>query len=103
MAREIQGQRLRYFPRDNQRSDPIPAFGEHLQNRIVHIIVDEDDPLLCRTDQVRHEGVGIENLPVVEDTLRRRQRGADKETDLFLVFGDPLLQPFYPLVDGISA
>ena len=45
----------------------------------------------------------VENLPVVEDALHRRQRGADEETDLLLGFCDPLLQPFNSLVDGIPA
>ena len=42
---------------------------KHRQDGIIYIVVEKDDVLLCRADEVRNEGVGIEDLPVEEDTL----------------------------------
>ena len=45
------------------------SFGEHQQHRVVDIVIDQSDGLAGRTDQVGHEGVGIEGLSVEEDAL----------------------------------
>ena len=60
-------------------------------NNIIQVVVDEDDPLLCRPDQIRHESVSVEDLSVVEDALYRRKCGTDKKAYLFFRFGDSLL------------
>lgn len=45
------------------------ALVEHRQNGIVDIVVEEDDVLFGRADEVGDKGVGIEDLAVEEDTL----------------------------------
>ena len=42
---------------------------EHRQHGIIYIVIEEDDALLGRADKVRNKGVGIEDLPVEEDSL----------------------------------
>jgi hypothetical protein len=70
--------------------------------------------LLRRTDQVGGEGVCVENLAVVEDTLDRRQGGAHEEINLVLktvnLLGvflklsvDPLFHLLEMLIDGVSS
>ena len=100
---EIQGQCFRYFPCDNGGVDTIVSFCESFQHRVVHVIVNEDDPFACRSYQVRHESVSVKDLPIVEDTLGRRQCGANEETNLLFGFADPLFQSFNPLIYSISA
>ena len=75
-------------PGDDRGTDIVGPFGEHLQHRVVHIIVDEDDAILRRADEVRREGVRVENLPVAEYTLHRGQGGADEEGDLLCMFAN---------------
>lgn len=69
-------------PGDDGGAHAIGPFGEHLQHRVVHIVVDEDDAILRRADEVRREGVRVENLPVAEDTLHRGQCGTHEEINL---------------------
>lgn len=90
-------------PGDDRGTDIVSPLGEHLQHRVVHIVVNEDDAFLCRADEVRREGVRIENLSVAEDTLHRGQCGAHEEGDFLFGVADTLLQSFKSLVDGISA
>ena len=45
------------------------ALVEHSQNGIVHIVIEEDDALLGRADEVGNKSVGIENLSVEENSL----------------------------------
>lgn len=40
------------------------ALVEHSQNGIVHIVIEEDDALLGRADEVGNKSVGVENLTV---------------------------------------
>ncbi len=61
---------------------PLLTLGEHLQNRIVHVVINQHQTPLRGTDQITGEGVGIKNLPIGEDTLHRRKGGADEEVDL---------------------
>ena len=103
VAFEIKGQRFRDVFRDNLRRHALFPFRQHQQHRIVHIVVDEGDTFLRRTDQVGGEGVCVKDLPVVEDAFDRRKGGAYEKADLLLRFADTLLQSFDPLVDGVSA
>ena len=82
VAFEIKGQRLCDASRDNFRRDVLFPFRQRQQCRIVHVVVDENDTFLRRPDQVRREGVCVEDLPVEEDTLDRWQGGAHEEADL---------------------
>ena len=49
------------------------ALVEHRQHGIVDIVVEENDALLGRADEVGNKSVGIEDLPIEEDALNRRQ------------------------------
>ena len=55
--------------------DFLPSLVEHRQHGVVHIIVKQHDTLLGRADEVRNEGVGVEDLPVEEDALLRLLAG----------------------------
>lgn len=75
--------------------DFLPSLVEHCQHSVVHIVrstssrgipVEQYDAFLGRADKVGNEGVGIEDLPVEEDALDRRQRGADEEVYLLVMF-----------------
>lgn len=95
----------------------LAAFVEHCQHSIIDIVrstssrgipVEQHDAFLGRADEVGDEGVGIEDLPVKEDALHRRQRGADKEVNLLVVFRQLLSLNIYlilnlcqPLIDAI--
>ena len=45
------------------------ALVKHRQHGIIYIVIEEDDALFGRADEVGNKGVGIENLTVEEDTL----------------------------------
>ena len=75
---------------------------EHRQHGIVYIVVEEDDALLGRADEVGNKGVSIENLTVEEDAFHGRQRGSDKEVYLLLCLGNTLLQSLNAIVDSIT-
>ena len=55
------------------------TIAEHRQGIDVDVIVDEDDGCLGLFDEADDMGVGIKDLPVVEDALHRRQRRADEK------------------------
>ena len=55
---------------------------EHGQSIDVDIVVDERDGAFGLLDEVDDMGVGIEDLPVVEDALYWWQGGSDEEIDL---------------------
>lgn len=103
VALNVKPESVGNVPGDDRGTDIVGPLGEHLQHRIVHIIVDKDDAFLCGADEVRCEGVRVENLSVAEDTLHRGQGGADEEGDFLFGVADTLLQSFKSLVDGISA
>ncbi len=47
----------------------IGAHVEQGQYRVVHIVVEQDDAALGTADKVTDKGVGVKDLPVVEDAL----------------------------------
>ena len=49
------------------------AITEHRQGIYVDVVVYKDDGMLRLPDETDNLGIGIEDLPVVEDTLNRRQ------------------------------
>ena len=62
MLREVERELLRNaFAVDGGRNFRL-AFVEHRQNGIVDIVVEEDDVLFGRADEVGDKGVGIEDL-----------------------------------------
>ena len=114
VAFEVELQRFRDVFRDNLRRHALLPFRQRQQHRVVHIVVDENDAFACRPDQIRREGVCVEDLSVVEDTLDRWQGGAHekinlvlKRVDLFGVFlklsVDPLFRLQETLVDGVPS
>ena len=58
------------------------AIAEHRQGIDVDVIVDEDDGCLGLFDEADDMGIGIEDLPVVEDAFYWWQGGADEEINL---------------------
>ena len=79
MPFQVEFQRFRDLSRDNLRRHARLPLCQRQQHRVVDVVVDEDDASLCRPDKVRRESVCVEDLPVVEDTLDRRQGGADEK------------------------
>ena len=59
------------------------SIAEHRQGIDVDVIVDKDDGCLGLFDEADDMGVGIEDLPIVEDAFNWWQGGADEEIDLF--------------------
>ena len=59
------------------------TIAEHRQCIDVDVIVDKDDRCLGLFDEADDMGVGIEDLPVVEDAFYWWQGRADEEIDLF--------------------
>ena len=55
------------------------ALAEQGEGGLVDVVVDEDDGLPGLLDEVGYLHVGVEDLPVVEDALHRRQGGTDEE------------------------
>ncbi len=103
VALDVKPEGVGDVPGDDRGTDIVSPLCEHLQHRVVHIVVDKDDAILCRADEVHREGVRVENLSVAENTLHRGQCGADEEGDFLFGVADALLQSFKSLVDGISA
>ena len=58
------------------------TIAEHRQGIDVDVIVDEDDGCLGLFDEADDMGIGIEDLPVVEDAFYWWQGGADEEINL---------------------
>ena len=58
------------------------TIAEHRQGIDIDVIVDEDDGCLGLFDEADDMGVGIKDLPIVEDTLHRRQRKKKKKGHL---------------------
>jgi len=58
------------------------SIAEHRQGIDVDVIVDKDDGCLGLFDKADDMGVGIEDLPVVEDAFYWWQGGTDKEIHL---------------------
>ena len=50
----------------------VCSFGEHSEDAVVDVVVDEDDACGSFAYAVVDEGIGIEDLSVVEDTLLGR-------------------------------
>jgi len=83
--------------------DFLPSLVEHRQHGVVHIIVKQHDTLLGRADEVRNEGVGVEDLPVEENALLRLLTCIKATKDLIdaLVGNDLVLfDVFKTLEDG---
>ena len=59
------------------------SIAEHRQGIDIDVIVDKDDGCLGLFDKADDMGVGIEDLPVVEDAFYWWQGRADEEIDLF--------------------
>lgn len=59
------------------------AIAEHRQGIDVDVVVDEDDGCLGSFNETDDMGVGIEDLPVVEDALNWWQGRTDEEIDFF--------------------
>lgn len=57
----------------NSGTNFMPPFGEHGQDFVVDIVVDEYNPGLGAADQLIHEFIRIINLAVEEDTLLRKR------------------------------
>ena len=81
----IQLQLCGWFLGINRRSYLVCSFGQYGEDTIVDIVVNEDDACGGFAYTVVDEGVGIEDLTVVEDALVGRQACADKEVDFFLM------------------
>ena len=78
------------------------TFGKRHQHRFIKIIVDQDDPLLRRFDEIGNKNVSVKDLAVVENAFNWRERGANKEIDFLFGFGYPLFQTLNTLANGIS-
>ena len=65
----VQLQLCGWFLGVNRRSHFICSFGEHGEHAIIDIVVNEDDACGSFAYTVVDEGVGIEDLPIVEDAL----------------------------------
>ena len=65
----IQLQLCGWFLGINGNSHLVCSFGEHGEHAIIDIVVNEDDACGGFAYAVVDEGVGIEDLPVVEDAL----------------------------------
>ena len=63
--------------------DVVCTMAQHRQGIDVDVVVDERDGTLRLLNEVDDMGVGIEDLPVVEDALYWWQGGSDEEIDLF--------------------
>ena len=46
-----------------------PTLVKHRQHSIINIVVEKDDTLFRRADEVGNKSVGVENLSVEEDAL----------------------------------
>ncbi len=53
----------------NLCAHPVGTFVEEGQHRVVNIVVEQDDAALGTADKVTDKGVGVKDLPVVEDAL----------------------------------
>ena len=80
----IQLQLCGWFLGIDSRSHLVCSFGEHGEHAIIYIVVNEDNSRGGFAYAVVDEGVSIKDLPIVEDTLVRRQACADEEVYLFL-------------------
>ena len=58
------------------------TIAEHRQGVDIDVVVDEDDGCLSLFDEADDMGIGIEDLPVVEDTFYWWQGGTDEEINL---------------------
>ena len=59
------------------------TIAEHRQGIDVDVVIYEDDGCLGLFDEADDMGIGIEDLPVVEDAFDWWQGGTDEEIDLF--------------------
>ena len=84
MSLQVEGELLSDAAGVNLRTNSIGSLVKHGQHRVIHIIVEQDNATFGTSDEVVDKGVGIENLSIVEDALRRRQSGADEEVNLLL-------------------
>ena len=86
---------------DGGRDFRLPLV-KHSQHGVVHIVIEDNDALLGRADEVGNKSVGVENLPVEKDALHWRQRGADKEFNLLVMFLDFTFYVGQALIYGIT-
>ena len=47
----------------------VGTFVEQGQHRVVHVVVEKDDAALGTADKATDKGVGVKDLPVLEDAL----------------------------------
>ena len=82
--------------------------------RIVDIIIHNDNTVLGTAYEIAHKSISIEYLPVINDSLFRRQRCTNKEIHSFaqllylkIMFGKPVINPIFhmhqSLVDTVTS
>lgn len=69
VALQVEGKLLGDVARIDLCTHTVGTLVEQGQHRVVHIVVEQDDAALGTADKVTDKGVGVEDLPVVEDAL----------------------------------
>ena len=55
----------------NDRRHAISPFIKQSQNRVIHIVVNKNNPFLSTLNQIRHKSIGIINLSIIKHALLR--------------------------------
>ena len=78
---------------------PRRTLVKKFQNRIIYIIVNENDPFLCAANQVADKDMGIKHLTFKKDAFNWRELGANKKVYLFGMLSQQSLLVFQLVLD----